>query len=38
MVISAIAAGRIDAGANDYITKPVDVDKLLMLMRIWLTK
>lgn len=24
------------AGANDYITKPVDVDKLLSLIRVWL--
>ena len=28
----------IDAGANDYITKPVDVDRLLTLMRVWLSK
>jgi len=28
----------IDAGANDYISKPVDVDQLLSLMRIWLSK
>lgn len=28
----------IEAGANDYITKPVDVEKLLSLMRVWLTK
>ncbi len=28
----------IDAGANDYISKPVDVDRLLSLMRIWLNK
>lgn len=26
----------IDAGANDYITKPVDVDKLLSLIKVWL--
>ena len=24
------------AGASDYITKPVDLDKLLNLMRVWL--
>jgi CheY-like chemotaxis protein len=24
----------IDAGANDYITKPIDVDRLLSLMRL----
>ncbi len=28
----------IDAGANDYITKPIDVDRLLSLMRVWLSK
>ena len=28
----------IDAGANDYITKPVDVTRLLSLMRVWLSK
>jgi len=27
----------IDAGANDYITKPIDVVRLLSLMRIWLS-
>jgi CheY-like chemotaxis protein/signal transduction histidine kinase/CHASE3 domain sensor protein len=26
----------IDAGASDYITKPVDVERLLTLMRVWL--
>lgn len=26
----------IDAGANDYLSKPVNVDKLLSLMRVWL--
>lgn len=26
----------IDAGANDYISKPLDTDKLLSLMRVWL--
>jgi len=26
----------IDAGASDYITKPVDIDQLLSLMRVWL--
>ena len=26
----------IAAGASDYITKPVDLDKLLNLMRVWL--
>jgi signal transduction histidine kinase/DNA-binding response OmpR family regulator len=28
----------IEAGANDYLTKPVDIDKLLSLMRVWLYK
>lgn len=28
----------LDAGASDYITKPVDVSKLMSLMRIWLYK
>lgn len=27
----------IDAGASDYISKPVDIDKLLSLMRVWLS-
>ncbi|MEA3444999.1 MAG: response regulator, partial [Bacteroidota bacterium] len=28
----------ISAGASDYLTKPVNVDKLLSLMRVWLYK
>ena len=28
----------IDAGASDYITKPIEVDRLLSLMRVWLSK
>ena len=28
----------IDAGANDYLAKPVDTEKLLSLMRVWLYK
>ncbi len=28
----------IDCGANDYISKPVDVEKLLTLLKIWLFK
>lgn len=28
----------IDAGANDYIEKPVDLERLLSLMRVWLSK
>ncbi|MBC7913162.1 MAG: response regulator [Pyrinomonadaceae bacterium] len=27
----------IDAGANDYVSKPVDMDKLLSMMRVWLS-
>lgn len=27
----------LEAGANDYVSKPVDVDKLLSLMRVWLS-
>jgi len=26
----------INAGASDYITKPVDVDQLMSLLRVWL--
>ncbi|MEC4681694.1 MAG: response regulator, partial [Nitrospirota bacterium] len=26
----------IEAGANDYLTKPLDLEKLLSLMRVWL--
>jgi CheY-like chemotaxis protein len=26
----------IDAGASDYITKPVDIDQLVSLLRVWL--
>jgi CheY-like chemotaxis protein len=28
----------LDAGASDYVTKPIDVDKLLSLIRVWLPK
>ena len=28
----------IEAGANDYIAKPLDVDKLLSLARVWIRK
>jgi CheY-like chemotaxis protein len=28
----------IDTGANDYIAKPIDVERMLSLMRVWLSK
>lgn len=28
----------LDAGANEYISKPIDVQRLLSLMRVWLSK
>ncbi|MDG5971610.1 response regulator [Sphingomonas koreensis] len=28
----------IDAGANDYMSKPIDVDKLLSLVRVWMPR
>jgi len=28
----------IDAGASDYITKPVDTEQLISLLRVWLYK
>jgi len=28
----------IDAGANDYIAKPIDIERLLSLMRVWMSK
>jgi CheY-like chemotaxis protein len=28
----------LDAGANDYIAKPIDVDKLVSLCRVWMHK
>ena len=28
----------IDAGANDYLSKPIDIEKLLSLMQVWLYK
>ena len=26
----------IEAGANDYLTKPIDMDRLLAMIRVWL--
>ena len=26
----------LEAGANDYLTKPVDVDRLVSLIRVWI--
>jgi CheY-like chemotaxis protein len=28
----------IEAGANDYLSKPVDTEKLISLMRVWLSR
>ena len=28
----------LEAGANDYIAKPIDVDKLVSLCRVWMPK
>ena len=28
----------IDAGANDYVAKPIDTERLLTLMRVWMSK
>ena len=28
----------IDAGANDYLAKPLDIDKLLSLVRVWMPR
>ncbi len=28
----------LQAGANDYIAKPLDVDKLLSLVRVWMAQ
>jgi len=30
--------GCLAAGANDYIAKPLDVDKLLSLARVWMPR
>jgi CheY-like chemotaxis protein len=41
LTAKAMAGDRdkcIAAGASDYITKPVEMQKLLSLMRVWLTK
>jgi CheY-like chemotaxis protein len=28
----------LEAGANDYIAKPIDVEKLLSLLRVWMPR
>ena len=28
----------LDAGANDYIAKPIDIDQLVSLCRVWMPK
>jgi CheY-like chemotaxis protein len=29
---------RIEAGASDYISKPIDVDHLVSLLRVWFNR
>ncbi|WP_255702875.1 response regulator [Antarcticibacterium sp. 1MA-6-2] len=31
-------AKSLEAGANDYLTKPVDINKLLDVVRLWLNQ
>jgi len=35
-VMPADREACIEAGASDYISKPVDVDQLISLLRVWL--
>ena len=36
--VGATLADLLAAGANDYIAKPLDVDRLLSLVRVWMPR